>query len=64
MLIVKGRMTNDSSGNSTFKNISTIVDYFLCCPLLFKYTNNLILYDGTALFSDEHSVQNLCLIQK
>ena len=29
VLTVNGRMTNDSSGNSTFKNISTI-DYFLC----------------------------------
>jgi len=32
VLITNGRRTNDSSGNSTFKNISAI-DYFLCWPL-------------------------------
>ncbi|KAK2180782.1 hypothetical protein NP493_426g02017 [Ridgeia piscesae] len=48
-------MTNDSSDNPTFKNINTI-DYFLCCPLLFKYINNFIVYDGNPLFSDGHSV--------
>ena len=49
--IVNGRMTNDLSGNPTFKNISTI-DYFLCSPLLFKHINNFIVYDGNPLFSD------------
>ena len=55
MLIVIGSMIIDSSGNPTFKNISTI-DYFLCCPLLFKYINNFIVYDGNPLFSNGHSV--------
>ena len=55
VLIVNGRMTNDSSGNPTFKNISTI-DYFLCYPLLVIYINNVIVYDGNPLFSDGHSV--------
>ena len=58
MLIVNERMINDSSGNPTFKNISTI-DYFLCCPLLLKYINNFIVYDGSPLFSDGHSVLEL-----
>ena len=53
VLIVNGRMTNDSSGNPTFKNT---IDYSLCCPLLFKYINNVIVYDGNPLFSDGHSV--------
>ena len=56
-------MTNDSSGNPTFKNISTI-DYFLCCPLLFKHINNFIVYDGNPLFSDGHSVLELVLNTK
>ena len=53
-------MTNDSSGNPTFKNINTI-DYFLCCPLLIKCINNFIVYDGNPLFSDGHSVLELVL---
>ena len=57
------RMTNDSSGNPTFKNISTI-NYSLCCPLLFKYINNCIVYDGNPLFSDGHSVLELVLKYK
>ena len=64
VLIVNGRMSNNSSGNSTFKNISIIVDYFLCCPLLFKYTNNFIVYDGNPLFSYEDSVLELVLNTK
>ena len=41
VLILNGRMPHYSSGNPTFKNISTI-DYFLCCPLLFQHINNFI----------------------
>ena len=55
VLIVNGRRTNDSSGNPTFNNISTI-DYFLCCPLLLKYINNFNVYDRNPLFSYGHSV--------
>ena len=53
-------MPHYSSGNPTFKNISTI-DYFLCCPLLFQYINNFIVHDGNPSFSDGHSVLEMVL---
>ena len=52
---VNGRMTNDFSSNHTFNNIS-VIDYCLCCPLLCKHINHLIVHDGNPLFSDGHSV--------
>ena len=60
LVIVNGRMTNDSSSNTTFRNISTI-DYFLCCPLLFKYINNFIVHEHNPLFSDGHSALELSI---
>ena len=63
VLIVNGRMTNGSSGNPTFKKGSTI-DCFICYPLLFKYINNVSVYDGNPLFSDGHSVVELVLNTK
>ena len=54
LVIVNGRITNDSSSNTTFRNISTI-NYFLCCPLLFKYSNTCIVHEHNPLFSDGHS---------
>ena len=54
-------MTNDSSNNTTFRrNISTI-DYFMCCPLLFKYINNFIVHEHNPLFSDGHSALELSI---
>ena len=60
VLIVNGRMPHYSSGNPTFKNISTI-DYFLCCPMLFQHINNFIVHDGNPSFSDGHSVLEMVL---
>ena len=60
VLIVNGRMPHYSSGNPTFKNISTI-DYLLCCPLLFQHINNFILHGGNPSFSDGHSVLEMVL---
>ena len=60
VLIVNRRMPHYSSGNPTFKNISTI-DYFLCCPLLFQYINNFIVHDGNPSFSDGRSVLEMVL---
>ena len=60
LVIVNGRMTNDSSSNTTFRNISTI-DYCLCCPLLFKYINNFIVHEHNPLFSDGHSALELSI---
>ena len=45
---------------TTFRNIST-VDYFLCCPLLFKYINNFIVHENNPLFSDSHSALELSI---
>ena len=59
-VIVNGRMTNASSSNTTFRNISTI-DYFLCCPLLFKYINIIIVHENIPLFSDGHSALELSI---
>ena len=53
-------MTNDSSSNTTFRNISTI-DYLLCCPLLFKYINNCIVHEHNPLFSDGHIALELSI---
>ena len=60
LVIVNGRMTYASSSNTTFRNISTI-DYFLCCPLLFKYINNFIVHETNTLFSDGHSALELSI---
>ncbi len=60
LVIVKGRMTNASSSNTTFGNIITI-DYFLCCPLLFKYINNFIVHENNPMFSDGHSALELSI---
>ena len=59
LVIVNGRMTNASSSN-TFRNISTI-DYFVCCPLLFKYINNCNVHENNPLFSDGHSALELSI---
>ena len=58
--LLNGRMTNESSSNPTFQNISTI-DYFLCCLMLFKYINNFIVREPNPLFSDGHSALELVL---
>ena len=60
LLIVNGRMTNYSSSNTSFRNISTI-DYLLCCPLLFKFINNCIVHEHNPLFSDGHSALELII---
>ena len=60
LVIVNGRMTNASSSNTTFRNISTI-DYVLCCPLLFKYINNFIVHENNPMFSDGHSALELSI---
>ena len=60
LVMVNGRMTNASSSNNTFRNISTI-DYFLCCPLLFKYINHFIVHENNPLFSDGHSALELSI---
>ena len=54
------KMPHYSSGNPTFKNISTI-DYFLCCPLLFQHINIFIVHDSNPSFSDGHSVLEMVL---
>ena len=60
VLILNGRMPHYSSGNPTFKNISTI-DYLLCCPLLFQHINTFIVNDGNPSFSDGHSMLEMVL---
>ena len=40
---------------------SPTIDYFLCCPLQFKYINNFIVHEHNPLFSDGHSALELSI---
>ena len=58
LLIVNGRIGNDSCGNLTFCNISTI-DYFLCSPSLFQQIHNFAVNLLNPMISDGHCVLQL-----
>ena len=60
LLIVNGRIDNETRGNFTFRNISTI-DYFLCSPYLFKHVSDFIVNLQNPILSDGHCALQLKL---
>lgn len=54
LLIVNGRIGDNSTGRLTCKN-SSVVDYFLCDYIMYKYVSNVRVIDQSSLFLDVHT---------